>query len=197
MKEKNIFLVRHGQTDYNKKQRFLGRINAELNVFGKKQAREIKDALENKEIEKVFTSPLKRARETAELCFPKKARIKDCLMERDFGMFDGKTRLQAVQIVKKVYPEKNFPAKGFEFIDFCLGREKFGGEQIRKLEKRVFNCFENIMESREENIAVFSHAIWIKTLLRQLKLIDHNFDLHTGSIVLLKTGKKNEIRIIR
>ncbi len=197
MQKKNIFLVRHGQTDYNKKQRFLGRTNAELNSFGREQAGEIKKILEAKKIEKVFTSPLKRARETAEHCYPSKPIIKDCLMERDFGAFDGKTRMQAIQMVKKTFPNKTFPTKGFEFIDYCLGREPLGGEEIRILEKRVMNCFEDILKSKEENIAIFSHAIWIKALLRQLKLIDKDFDLHTGSIVLLKTGKKNGLHIIR
>ncbi|MEO1021067.1 MAG: histidine phosphatase family protein [Bacteroidota bacterium] len=63
---KQIFVVRHGETDFNRQQRIQGRgIDASLNDRGKEQARLVKDALEPEPIERVIVSSLRRTHETA------------------------------------------------------------------------------------------------------------------------------------
>lgn len=62
-----ILFVRHGQTNLNYPRRMQGISNEELNATGKKQADEIRKILENKKIDFIITSPLKRAVQTAEI----------------------------------------------------------------------------------------------------------------------------------
>ncbi|PLX52602.1 MAG: histidine phosphatase family protein, partial [Desulfobacteraceae bacterium] len=88
-----IYLVRHGETEWNRIQRFQGRSNLPLNQEGKKQVRALALALKNKPLMAIYTSPLLRALETARLIkvfhpstpiFEEKG-----LIEMDLGEFDG------------------------------------------------------------------------------------------------------------
>ena len=62
-----IYIVRHGQTDWNVEGRNQGRTDIELNETGIKQAEEIAKKLEGKKFDMVFSSPLKRAYKTAQI----------------------------------------------------------------------------------------------------------------------------------
>lgn len=54
-----IYIVRHGQTDWNLEKRYQGRIDIELNGTGIKQAEKLSLKLSNIKFDKVFSSPLK------------------------------------------------------------------------------------------------------------------------------------------
>lgn len=62
-----IILVRHGDTDWNVEEVFRGRADIELNETGIEQARLLAKYLESVPIEAVYSSPLKRALETARI----------------------------------------------------------------------------------------------------------------------------------
>ena len=62
-----IYIVRHGQTEYNVVGRYCGRIDVPLNENGINQAYELRDILKNIKFDYVFSSPLKRALKTAEI----------------------------------------------------------------------------------------------------------------------------------
>ncbi|WP_410506509.1 histidine phosphatase family protein [Marinomonas sp. GJ51-6] len=57
----NLFLVRHGQTEWNKEHRLQGHKNSPLTQKGKEQALNTKHALQDYEIHKAYVSPLQRA----------------------------------------------------------------------------------------------------------------------------------------
>jgi probable phosphoglycerate mutase len=61
----NLILVRHGLTDWNEQGRLLGRTQIELNTSGQAQAAAVAKALGDERIDEVFSSPLRRAQETA------------------------------------------------------------------------------------------------------------------------------------
>ncbi|MEI3402319.1 MAG: histidine phosphatase family protein [Clostridia bacterium] len=61
-----IYVVRHGQTDYNIKQVFQGHIDIPLNETGKKQAQEIALRFKDIDIDMILVSPLQRTIQTAE-----------------------------------------------------------------------------------------------------------------------------------
>lgn len=88
-----LYLVRHGETDWNRARRIQGRTDVPLNDTGREQARAVAEILTRRRWDAVLTSPLSRARETAEI-------IADALgldapevfegaMERDYGAAEG------------------------------------------------------------------------------------------------------------
>ena len=77
-----IYVVRHGQTDWNLEGRFQGRIDIPLNEKGKSQAKKTKEKLEGIKFDKVFSSPLKRALETAKIITDEPIDIDDRIIER-------------------------------------------------------------------------------------------------------------------
>ena len=62
-----IYFVRHGETDWNKDRKIQGQVNISLNEFGRHLARETAKGLKEIPFDVCFTSPLDRARETAEI----------------------------------------------------------------------------------------------------------------------------------
>ena len=60
-----IYMIRHGETDWNKKRKLQGQVDIPLNEFGKLLAKETAPALADVPFAVCYTSPLKRAAETA------------------------------------------------------------------------------------------------------------------------------------
>ena len=88
-----IFLVRHGETEWNRTHRFQGRSNQTLNQNGKDQARALAFALKDASLSVIYSSPLVRAIETARLIktFHPAVPIieEEGLLEMELGDFDG------------------------------------------------------------------------------------------------------------
>ncbi len=86
-----LVLIRHGETASNKEHRYLGRTDEDLSPCG---AEKIKKAVQKKlypEIDILFTSPMKRCLQTAQLIYPDMtAHIMPEFAEMDFGEFEGK-----------------------------------------------------------------------------------------------------------
>lgn len=83
-----IILARHGETEWNVTEVFRGRIDINLSETGVKQAELLAEYLRKSAIEVVYSSPLKRARETAEIIAqPHKIKINadPGLIDFDFG----------------------------------------------------------------------------------------------------------------
>ena len=84
-----LVLIRHGATEGNKEHRYIGRTDEPLSS----EAKEKLSAEANcyPRIDRLFTSPMKRCIETAEIIYPdKKPVVVDPLREMDFGEFEGK-----------------------------------------------------------------------------------------------------------
>lgn len=63
----NIFLVRHGQTEWNQQNRLQGHKNSPLTENGRQQAIKTREALHNQIIDKAYVSPLQRATDTLDI----------------------------------------------------------------------------------------------------------------------------------
>jgi broad specificity phosphatase PhoE len=89
-----LILVRHGATDWNQQRRVQGLSNLGLNETGKRQAEALAQALKNERVDAIYTSPLRRAQETARAIsrfHQVKVVILDGLKELDVGEIDGMT----------------------------------------------------------------------------------------------------------
>ena len=62
-----LYIVRHGQTDYNIDNKVCGISNVELTDLGKQQAIKAREQLEDQKIDYIFASPLQRAYDTAKI----------------------------------------------------------------------------------------------------------------------------------
>lgn len=83
-----VLLVRHGRTRHNAERRFVGRLDVPLDETGQEQARRWANAYRDLPIRSIFSSPLQRARQTAEALGP--ARSIPGLQELDQGIFEGR-----------------------------------------------------------------------------------------------------------
>jgi len=89
----DLYLVRHGETDWNRQRRIQGLTDIPLNDTGREQARLTGMLLTRRPITRVFASPLSRARETAEIIAAELGladpELRDALVERNYGEAEG------------------------------------------------------------------------------------------------------------
>ena len=98
-----IYLVRHGRTDWNDKKLVQGHIDIPLNLEGQATAKELAIELNNIEFDKVYSSDLLRAKQTAEIIALEhqlEVETTEVLRERNFGSFQGKPREHLKEIDK-------------------------------------------------------------------------------------------------
>lgn len=99
-----IVLVRHGETDWNRERRFQGHADVPLNDEGRRQALELADRLAGEAYSAAYSSPLKRALETAQILASRlgfEIEQRENLKEVDVGSWCGLTTTE----VERRYPE--------------------------------------------------------------------------------------------
>ena len=90
MKGYRISILRHGRTEANEKGIYIGKTDLPLSEAGKAQLKELYETHEYPKVQKVYTSPLERAVQSAEILFPDRELTEvDDLREMDFGIFEG------------------------------------------------------------------------------------------------------------
>ena len=88
-----LVLIRHGQTDWNVEERFQGRLDVAMNAVGRQQAADLKTYLSGAMFDTVYSSPLRRAFETARLIAGPSPIIPDQrLSEMHHGLWQGRTK---------------------------------------------------------------------------------------------------------
>lgn len=138
-----IYLVRHGQTDWNVEGRNQGRTDIELNETGIKQAEETAKKLEGKKFDKVFSSPLKRAYKTAQIICDDHIVLDERLIERCNGDLEGKLRSEYKDLVNFADPNEN----------------RYGIEPLPVFRKRITDFFDFILQTYPgKDILVVTHA---------------------------------------
>lgn len=164
----DIYLIRHGETDYNRQKRLQGVGDIPLNARGIELARKTAEGLREIPFDKIYTSPLIRARKTAEIIRgERKIEIipTDGLMEISFGDYEGLTVLEG---------QYNIPDP--EFRNFFNAPEKYhtppGGESIEHLRERTTSFVRQVMndpENEGKTILMASHGAAIRGILSGLE----------------------------
>lgn len=91
----HLLVIRHGQTEWSKVGKHTGRTDIPLTERGRQEARDAARTLGGWEVDHAYSSPLVRARETAELVSPACGLvIDDALVEWDYGVHEGETTAQ-------------------------------------------------------------------------------------------------------
>ncbi|MGS2809841.1 bifunctional RNase H/acid phosphatase [Nocardia sp. MW-W600-9] len=156
-----LLLLRHGQTDLSIERRYSGHGNPPLTDLGREQAERAAKMLAAKgDIAAVVTSPLQRARSTAEAAAVEldvPLRVLDGLIETDFGDWEGLTFAEAAQRDPQLHADwlgdPSVPAPGGESFDQVR-------ERIESVRRDLVGLYPG------ENIVVVSHVTPIKTLLQ-------------------------------
>lgn len=150
-------LVRHAQTDWNKRKIFRGRAEVELNRTGIRQAEKTSTLLADLPIEVIYTSPLKRALVTAQiLARPHPdVKIKESfsLIDIDYGEWQGNTEEQIQDT--QIYKDWLTKPQDVKFPQ---------GESLEDVKNRAIPVFEEVIKNYSLSIIV-SHRVVIKVFL--------------------------------
>lgn len=190
----HLYLVRHGQSEYNVARRFAGAgSDVELTAAGVQQAGQLRDRLAAEKIDAVFVSNLKRAVSTARIVAEKRSvEIVTCpeLGEINYGVCEGKTfdevSLEYPALAKQIYgadPKIRFP----------------GGESFAEFTARVGRFLDRTTKYDDgQTVLVVAHGGSVRTLVCCLLGIDINehwgqIRIDNASLTVLETGKNGAI----
>ncbi len=189
-----IYLIRHGETDQNKRKCLQGRSDIELNEYGRELARKTAEGLKDIDFDIIFTSPLKRARETAEIIKGDRDIPLVCegrIQEISFGEYEG-----------LCYGRDNFSIPDKDFMYFFDKPQKYrtppGGESFEEILKRTGSFLKELMEKEEyrnKTILLSTHGCALKALLANVRGLSLNEFWGEGvhkncavSLILAKEG---------
>ena len=115
-----LYVIRHGKTDWNLQNKIQGRADIPLNNLGIQEAKQTKELLKQTKFYEIISSPLMRAKKTAEIISNHKTPIMTDfrLIERDFGEFEG--------INKKEFDS-------YSFWDYTLNNQYIKAESVQQL----------------------------------------------------------------
>lgn len=166
-----LFIVRHGSTEWNKLNKIQGCLDIPLDDEGIKQGYLLANKLKNYNIEHIYSSDLSRAKNSAEIISESlnlKFTIDSRLREMNFGEWQGLS-FDQISILDRIKLNewRNQPSKvKFE-----------NGECIDDVKKRSLDFFEEIYKKNEHsNVLVVTHGTFIKILI--LSLLNINLDLY-------------------
>lgn len=162
-----IYIVRHGQTLWNKEKRLQGNVDIELNDYGRELAVKTGEALMDTPIDVIFSSPLKRAYVTADLI--RNGRdieiiTDDRIKELNFGCMEGMS-------YEKLYEDETLGFKYF-FTQPELYFPPEDGETLEHLIERASDFMKAAIEplaDRCERIMIVAHGAMNKAIMTYIK----------------------------
>ncbi|WP_316794763.1 histidine phosphatase family protein [Pedobacter agri] len=147
-----VYLLRHGETAYNAYgNRYCGRTDIELTTKGLRQAKFVFDQLSDIKIDAVYSSPLLRAKRTAEIASGERdVFIDERLIEVDFGDWEGKTKEEFIAENASLWTD---------WMDAPESNKAGGtGESATEIVERVTAFFdEMIAKHQNKTIMVVGH----------------------------------------
>jgi broad specificity phosphatase PhoE len=161
-----IILARHGETDWNRESRFQGHADPPLNGLGRQQAAELAEALAGEELAAVYSSPLRRALETAQVIAARhglEAVPVEALREVHVGSWQGLTRDEI---------EQRFPEQFQRWLDYGQGWDD--GETYDEMGKRAIAALQELAARNDGNrIVAVTHGGPIRAALARAGGISH------------------------
>ena len=158
-----LILIRHGETDSNIRGSYLGWTDIELNKTGIGQVRILRDRLKNTKIDKIYSSPLKRAMQTADIInenYGLDIVYTDGLKERNFGIWDDLT----IEEMKQRYPSE-YNAWIGDWIKYPIAK----GESAIEAYNRSAQFVRDLIDRNNEGVFMLvTHLGTIRFLLAYL-----------------------------
>ncbi|WP_312698812.1 histidine phosphatase family protein [Sedimentibacter sp.] len=189
-----IYLVRHGESEANIQNRFSGITDVELSDKGRSQAYTAGNNLKPYKVDCVYASPLKRARETAEIICGvnnidiRKIITENSLIEVNFGLFENMTWEE----IRESHRE--------ESENWILHKHKYkfpDGESYDDIVNRVSAFVDNV----PDNSLVVTHFGVIQAILLYLNILDDSslweYKIDNCDVVILDKNKGKIDKIIK
>ncbi len=161
-----LYIIRHGKTDWNNERKLQGRTDIPLNEEGIEMARRARDEYRNVPFDICYCSPLKRARQTADILLEGRnipIITDDRLLEMSFGIYEGM-------------------ANGYDDPDLYVSRlfrdpagftERLeGGESLDDLFERTGDFLESIVKpllSQNKNVLIVGHGAMNSSIVSRIR----------------------------
>lgn len=181
-----LYLVRHGETDWNLESKIQGRADTFINDNGRRQAQELAERVfkELSTIKKIYSSRQKRALETAQIIGRRISVtpvVHQGLEEMCLGEWEGYTWKQ----VKEIFPS--------EYRIWHQNRRYQvppGGESYQQLLDRLLPALDDIIKKEGQDVLIVTHSAVIMTLLSYIydtpfEDMAHNYRTENAAIVEL------------
>lgn len=159
-----IYLFRHGETDYNRKRIIQGSgVNSSLNEMGRSQAQAFYKKYGHLEFDKVLTSKLKRTHETAQYFIEKNIPWEQHgeINEMNWGIHEGQPGNAAMKVhyreMLEEWSKGNYDARLEE------------GESAAELASRIQSFINHLKERTEKRLLICSHGRAIRCLVTLMK----------------------------
>ena len=177
-----IFLIRHGETEWSRTGKHTGLTDVALTDEGKRQAEALGGALRGRKL-LVWTSPLQRARETARLAGFPSDQIDDDLREWDYGVYEGRTTLE----IRQENPEWSVWLSPI-----------MNGESLNQVAERARRVIDRVTAS-DSDVGLFAHGHILRILaacwIGLPPITGRYLALDTATVSVL--GYERQTRVIR
>jgi broad specificity phosphatase PhoE len=181
--KKRILLVRHGTTEYNETDRLQGRSDNPLNEKGRREVERLAARLKTEPIDAFFSSPMKRALETADIINRGRGlplTVVPEFSEIDLGDWEGliysEVREEFPEIHQRWISDPEFPVPGGESFSAVCARTRTG--------------LEKVLQNDRQNILITGHASVNRAILGSL------LQLSPAQARLFKTGNAALSRLL-
>ena len=156
-----LYLARHGETQWNKRERFQGQLDSELTELGKQQSQQLAQALSGCAIDTIVCSPLGRAKATATICqrhLNVSFSINAQLSERNLGHWQGHYLHTLAN-----QPEYHEMLQQFTFL------APLNGESAVACGQRIYQAIQKIAQSLpNKKVLIVFHGEALRCFLLQL-----------------------------
>lgn len=192
-----LILIRHGQSEWNKKGLWTGFTDISLNDKGKDEAKKAAFAIKGVKIDLAFTSVLKRAKETLDIILDtlgiQYIPIHEdfALNERDYGKLTGKNKWE----IKKIYGDEQFQniRRGW---DYPIPE----GETLKDVYNRAVPYYQKkILPQLKngKNCLIVAHGNSLRALVKYLEKIDDakiaSLEIGTGDVYVYQIDQEDNI----
>lgn len=164
-----VFLIRHGQVEWNAKNSYIGSTDLPLDHTGLNQARLLAEYLATREIAKVYSSDLQRAHQTAGVIASQlEVPLVLCrqLRELNYGAWEGVSESEVARLYPDLYSRWLVEPLSVRIPD---------GEHLSEFQNRVLPAFQHIAsEHREDDIVIVAHKTTNRLILACLLGMDLN-----------------------
>lgn len=184
----NLLLIRHGLPDESVEG---PSHHTPLNAEGLRQARAVAALLSMQGVDRIVSSPMRRALATAEPTAEALGRPIDIVegwaeADRDHGQYRSRQTLRSTVTAD-------------EWAGFMRDPLQFLGVDGNHFQSRVLGALEHVLTDRDsESVAVFTHNLVINVVLRRLLGLERltHFEVHWGSVTRLRGDSLDDLRVI-